>query len=257
MGIKMTDQSTEEKVAPVENIFEEQKVDDQKTTSDQEVKISTDNNKAPDLEAVFNERLSTIVDDRGEPKYKDVFTALEALNHSQRYIKTLEEENKLHRETKMEKDTLEQAFSTISAKNNQQEPTKTEGVDAEQLKQMIAESLKEEKTKEIQESNKLTVSNSLIQKYGNAEKAKQAYQNKADELGIDVTTLVELAASSPKAVLAYFGSSDTSYSKTTGSINTEALKPIGDKPVDYTSRYFNSSGSSVHKWKEAGEGLNN
>ena len=249
----MTDQSTEQ---TNKNIFEEQKVDDQKTTSDQEVKTSTENT-APDLEAIFGEKLSTIVDDEGEQKYKDVFTALEALNHSQQYIKTLEKENKTFRDNKMETDTLQQAFENISAKNNQPEPTKSEGINAEQLKQMISETLMETKTKELKDSNKKQVSDVLVKQYGDAEKAKQAYVSKAEELGIDVNTLVDLAASSPKAALSFFETSESSYSKTTGSVNTEALRPSQGKPVDYASRYFNSSDGSVHKWKEAAEGLNN
>ena len=248
----MTDQSIEQEN---KNIFEETKVEDQKTNPDQDDKTSTQN-KAPDLEAIFNEKLSSIVDDKGEQKYKDVFTALEALNHSQQYIRTLEEENKTFRDTKMERDTLQQAFQNISAKNNQPETTKSEGVDAEQLKQMISATLMETKSEELRQTNKKSVSEALVKKYGSSEKAKEAYEKKAEELGIDPKMLADLAASSPKAALAFFGSADSSYSKTTGSINPSALKPNGDKQVDYSARYFNSSEGFANKWREAGEGLN-
>lgn len=252
----MTDQSTETEIKG--DIFtpnkEEETVNDQKTTSDQEVKTSTEE-KAPDLEAVFNERLKNIVDDKGEQKYKDVFTALEALNHSQRYIKTLEDENKQYKETRVEQDTLEQALQNISAKDNRPEPTKSEGLNAEQIKQMVSSTLMEEKTKETKNINKNHVSEALVQKFGDVEKAKKAYSDKAAELGVDVDMLADLASVSPKAVLAYFDTPKETFSTSRGSINPQALGTKPQETVDYAARFYKSSDPSISKWKEAGEGL--
>lgn len=254
----MTDQSQETEIkgdifTPTEK-EDNKEVNDQKTTSDQEVKTSTDE-KAPDLEAIFNERLKSIVDDKGEQKYKDVFTALEALNHSQRYIKTLEEENKQYKETRVEQDTLEQALQNISAKSTQPEPTKSEGLNAEQIKQMVSSTLMEEKTKETKNMNKKHVSEALVQKFGDVEKAKQAYSAKAAELGVDVDMLADLASVSPKAVLAYFETPRETFSTSKGSINPQALGTKPQQPIDYAARFYKSSDPSISKWKEAGEGL--
>ncbi len=42
---------------------------------------------------VFADQLASITNERGEPKYKDLPTALQALKHSQEYIPSLKQEN--------------------------------------------------------------------------------------------------------------------------------------------------------------------
>ncbi len=248
----MTDQvSTEETIF---NKEETTQVNDQKTVPPTPgTKIDQ-----PDFNAVFKDQLSGITDDNGEQKYKDVMTALEALKHTQQHVKTLEEENKQFRTAKTQQETLDTALQNISAKK-EPETTKSEAIDAEQLKGMTLETLMEYEKSKAQEANKQTVSDSLVRQYGDIAKAKQAYSDKANELGINVETLVELAGQSPKAALAYFNSTSESVpSSTKGSINTQALTDTGKKDeVDYTARYFNTRSPSVDKWREAGGNLTN
>lgn len=253
----MTDQvaNEETKVEQNESIFENKatEANDQKATSDQEVKAKLDQ---VDIDSIFNDKLKTITDEKGEQKYKDVFTAIEALKHSQNYIKTLEEENRSYRETKVEQDTFAEALNNISAKK-EPETTKSEGIDAEKLKGMTLETLMEYEKSKQEEANKKAVSDALLNKFGDSEKAKKAYSDKANDLGIDLETFVALAAKSPKAVLSYFDAKESTPSPSKGSINTQALgSQKKEEHVDFRSRYFNNSDPSVSKWKSAGEVLN-
>lgn len=246
----MTDQVTDDN----KTIFEDKKEGTPaKVTPDDQ---KGDKSVTPDLNAVFNDHLSTIVDDKGEPKYKDVFTALEALKHTQDHIKTLENENKQYRESKTEETTLTEALDKISAKR-EPEPTKSEVIDAEQLKGMTFEAIQEYERTKQRESNLNSVSDALVKQYGDADKAKQAYAAKAEELGIDEDTLKELSAKSPKAALQYFNTSISTPNTLKSSINSQAIPSPTKETIDYSARYFNSSSPAVSKWREAGEGLNN
>ncbi len=245
----MTDQVNEGTIFNKE--VESTIVNDQKTVPDTGTKVNQ-----PDFNAVFKDQLTSITDDKGEQKYKDVMTALEALKHTQQHVKTLEEENQQFRQAKTQQETLDTALQNISAKK-EPETTKSEAIDAEQLKGMTLETLREYEQGKAQEANKQTVSDALVKQYGDMNKAKQAYEEKATELGISVETLVELAGQSPKAALAYFSSTPTNIpTSTKGSINTQALSDTSPKEsVDYTARYFNTRSPSVDKWREAGSGL--
>ena len=236
-----------------ETIFTEEKKPDQKATSDQEVK-TVENKPAPDLESIFQEQLSAIVDDKGEQKYKDPFTALEALKYTQQHVRTLEEENKSYRDKLTQDNTLEEALNRMSA-TQEPEPTRSEGIDAEKVRSVAMETIQQLEKDKAEAANKKAVSDALVQKYGDKEKAKQAYIDKAEELGIDVDTLVSLSAKSPKAALSYFEASQTNTpNPTRGNINPSALREEKEE-VDYTSRYFTSTSPETSKWRAAGDSL--
>lgn len=251
----MTDQVVEEEQKVVEdsNIFEEAKPNQENTeaTSDQEVKTDP-----IDVNELFKDKLAAITNEDGVPKYRDLSQQLEAHAHAEKHIKTLEQELKELREKMQEQETMQEALNNISAKK-EPEATKSEGIDAESLKGMTLEAIKEYERSKVVEANKKSVSDSLIQKFGDKEKAKKAYVDKAEELGISVDTLVELAAQSPKAVLSYFGASSSSPNPSSikGSINTQSLKEQPKDTTDYTARYFKTPNPSISKWREAGEGL--
>lgn len=255
----MTDQSKEQ-----ETIFskptEDQTVTTQGSTDNQQSQVVKES-QTIDIDAIFNDQLSSIVDDNGERKYKDVMTALEALKYTQRHVKTLEEENRTFREKQMESQTLDQALQNISAKKEVQAPTSQETkIDAEQLKGITLETLMEYENSKQQSANKQSVQDALVGHFGDVEKAKAAYIEKAQELGVDIDTMSSLAAKSPKAALAYFNITEKSNKPLTskeGSINTEAFAGQNkQQPTDYLSRYFKPSSENTSKWRSAGEALN-
>lgn len=243
----MTDQVDTETT----NIFENEAVDNKAATD----KVQE---KTPDLDSIFKDKLEAIKGVNGEQKYKDVMTALDALKHTQDHVKTLEDENKALRESKTQSDTIEEALKRLSAKDTPTEKTNSEEIDAEKIKSLTAETIKELDAAKKRETNKDEVSKALIAKYGSSEKAKEVYLDKAKELGVSVDMLKSLAETSPKAVMAYFGSStsDSTFSKES-TINTQSLNNGKNEEIDYISLYTKAGNTSLDKWKEAGNTLGN
>lgn len=220
----------------------------------------TDQSVKPDVNAIFKDHLSSIVDDSGEPKYKDVFTALDALKHTQDYVKTLQEENRQFRESKTQETTMEEALRKLSANKVQNDSTKSPDLDAETVKGMTLETLRQYEAEKTARANEQAVSDALVKKYGDAEKAKAEYAKKAQELGVDTDTFRSLAQRSPKAVLSYFdGAKDQSFDKNlNGSVNTSALghsQTTQEKPRNIM--YGATTGDMVSAWKSAGQSVLN
>jgi len=230
------------------------KVEDQKTTSTDQAEVKSD---PVDVNKLFADKLATITNEDGVQKYNTLDQQLQGHLNAERHIKTLETEMQDLRNKIKGQETMQEALQNLSARQ-EPETTKSEGINAEQLKGMTLETLKQYEQSKIQDTNKKEVSDQLIAKFGDQDKAKLAYKAKAEELGVDIDTLVDLAAKSPKAVLSYFGTTqDNSFNTTTGSMNTSAIEAPAKKEVDYSARYLTSTSPSLGKWKEAGEGLYN
>lgn len=194
-------------------------------TSDQQQ--SPNNQQQVDLNAIFQDRLSGITNDNGEPKYKDVYTALEALKHSQDYIRTLETENKGFKEELTKHETLEEAFNRLNSTNTNQNTDNTNSkkeIDVETLRRLVREEAELSSKETRKQQNSTQVSSELVKKFGDVDKAKKAFQDKAEELGVTFDFLSDLASNSPKAVLAYFQTTqNTTFSKNIqGSVNTSS-----------------------------------
>lgn len=239
--------------------------DDKKTvvTPDDQTGVQDESaNKAPkiDLDAMFKDHLSSITDDNGQPKYRDVFTALEALKHTQAHVKTLQEENKTFRESQTQATTMEEALRRLSANKEQNDSTKSPELDAEKLKGMTLETLRQYEAEKSARANEQAVSDALVKKFGDAEKAKAAYATKADELGIDADTLRSLAQRSPKAVLSYFDVKEQrAFDKNLeGSVNTDAFnKTQRTTEAPRNIMYGASSQDVLSAWKAAGQSVLN
>lgn len=186
--------------------------------------------------------LRSIVNENGEPKYKSVPDALNALKHSQDFIPTLKNENSIYKEQLQESQELlrkyEEALKTVDrlAKPQAMEESppapqadKEEAVDIDAL---VEQSIARRETQKQQEANAEKVINSLREKYG--EKAGQAFYSKAEELGLDRETMNTLARKSPEAVLRYFQEdvkqSPPSPGSEPSSVRTESLQ---EKPKHY------------------------
>jgi hypothetical protein len=250
----MTDQVTTEEN---KSIFDGQAKDLTATpagaTNTPEVKPSQ-----PDYNQIFADQLKNITDDNGEQKYKDVPTALEALRFTQQHIRTLEDEHKELRTKATAQETMDKALQNMSAQQAP-ETTKSEGVNADEIEN-IALSALDKRDKVLRgRSNMEQVNNALVEQYGgDVEKAKQAFATKASEVGLSVDDMVALAAKSPTAALAYFGTkTDPKPGATKSSINPQATLENREGPIDYTARYLSSSSPALSKWREAGSDLNN
>lgn len=167
-------------------------------------------------------------------KYATLDKALEALTASQQHIATIEAEN---RDLRVKADgtvSVEQVHATVQELLAQERAThKPAVVDEATLGGLLDRKLAETRAQETRKSNQSAVATALKDKYG--DKAEEVFTRKAEELGLSVATLNEIAATSPKAALEYFGNpkAPAGLIHSSGSINTSAFNTnvqLPDKP---------------------------
>ena len=161
----------------------------------------------------FADKLQEIRNENGEPKYKDVETALSALKASQDYIKQLKGENQSWEEKyQSAKEELEKMGSIddfvnrISPKKEESTPAPTqetpkisEGLSEEQVAKILEERLAAREQESAKAANLKRVIDHLQQAHG--DKAVEYIQQKAQELGTTPAELKSLAGSNPQMVL--------------------------------------------------------
>lgn len=169
----------------------------------------------------YTDLLGTIVNERGEPKYTDVPNALKALSHAQEHIHRLEVENAQFKEQVAKVGNIEEALAKLTA---QKEPTDAQpvGLDEQAVSGLLERLLQEKTAKEQVQKNQSTVEKALIERFG--DKAADEFKAKAQSLGMTKEQLESLAATSPVAVLSFFGTTVPS-SPSTSSINSAAFQP--------------------------------
>lgn len=238
-------------------VTETAKVDGQQQSqsvkSDQDYKAQS----TIDYNEVFKDHLNNILSDGGEPKYKDVPTALAALKASQEYIRTLEDENRDYKESKVKSETMEEVLQRFTAnKDNTKDSTKSSELDVEQLESKFDEWMNQKEKQKAYKTNQQVVSETLVKKFGDVEKGRKAFEDKAKELGLDLETFTSLASTSPKAVLSYFQMSTDSYKPNVqGSVNTDGLKPTAQQPNIGGVMFGATSEDMVAAWKAAGQAV--
>jgi len=154
--------------------------------------------------------LGSIKNERGEPKYKDVQTALDALKHSQEFIPQIKTENeKLLQELEVLRaqvarvDTLEQTIQQLTSERNITQPTAAPVISNEAIASLIDQALTQKESLARQKANTTLVVDQIALAFG--KEAETVFYTKATELGISPTDMNALAAKSPEAVLQLFG----------------------------------------------------
>jgi hypothetical protein len=181
------------------NVFNENNQSTQTTTNDSPL-------------SAFDDQLKQIKNENGEQKYGDLNKALDALKHSQDYIPSLKQEletkdrliGELESKVKASKtieETLEQ-LKTPAQDNTQATPSSLTGEDVQKL---LNEALTQREVATIERNNEATVNSSLLQTYG--DKAQEVVSKKAEELGMTVQEIQQLARKNPKLVLSQFQTS--------------------------------------------------
>lgn len=184
---------------------------------------------------VFADQLASIKNERGEPKYRDLPTALEALKHSQEYIPQVRQENEtLKQELERLKADLEQRSSleeTVGRLTAQQReeaapaPQELQGLTPEQVEELLEQRLTEREQRQKAQANETQVSQAIQAKYG--EKARDVVQSKAQEYGMTPAEMQQWAAKNPKAVLALFEVKPTPQGNkpSSSSVNIPPVRP--------------------------------
>lgn len=190
------------------------------------------NVQAPDPVATM---LLNIKNENGEPKYKDLNTALQALQASQEYIPTLktqmETEKAEAQRLRLEVARLSTIEETVLAlTQRQQAPTGTPpvGLDEGQIAELVNRTLTAKEQQATSAANVQSVVSTLQSVFGTD--AEKKFIEKAQEMGMSVQEMNTLAAKSPKAVLSMLGVTGQSAPKpntsaTQGTVNTSAFQP--------------------------------
>ena len=185
--------------------------------------------------------LGSIKNERGEPKYKSLEDALNALKHSQEYIPTL----------KQTKDELEQKLNDLMPQVNkvaelervvqeltQRKPAESvtptqAGLNEEQVAELVSRTLTRQQQQAVQQTNVQSVANTVKARFGDQSEA--VFYGKAKELGMSNDEFNALAARTPKAVLKLLGIDDTAAPArqpfTPTRVNTEGFTPAVDSYI--------------------------
>lgn len=136
----------------------------------------------------------------GEREY-DVESARKKIENADEHIRRIEEENAQMREELQKAKTLDDVLKAMNT-NTPGTQNQTNSPSTEDVASLVERMLTNSKQEEIATRN-LEIADKEIKKiYG--EKAKDMFQSKAQELGLGVKTLTELAAKSPTAFLKLF-----------------------------------------------------
>lgn len=164
----------------------------------------------------FANQLFAIKNERGEPKYTSLSTALDALKHSQEYIPQLKTQNEQYSaELERLKAELEKRASleeqlakfTTTRQPEPAEPTSepAKAFDENALQDMVQRTLNQERAKTAATQNLSEVRGALVAKFG--DKAQEEVANRASALGLSMEQVDAMAATSPKALLQLFNAS--------------------------------------------------
>lgn len=187
----------------------------------------------------FADKLSVIKNENGEPKYKDVETALDALSASQQFIEQLkaekaevEQANEEAKRKLAEMGSIESFVEKISPKTatppNPEATTKeTQGLSEEKVAELLEQRLTERERKQAEESNLSSVVSKLSELYG--DKAGEVIKTKAKEMNTTAAELRNLAAKNPTMALNLLGThTPTQAPKPSQSTTTPPLTPPDD-----------------------------
>lgn len=205
---------------------------------------STDNSSS-NVDPVAN-LLGEIRNERGEPKYKDVGSALNGLKHAQEFIPQLQnslkekeaEVERLRKEAERVAE-LERVIEAMSSGGGSNPPPakKTDEVDVVSL---VSKVLDQREQAKVAKTNADLVVQKVSEAFG--ADAEKKFYGKAQELGMSVAEFNALAARSPKSVLELMGIKDsaprTNGVPTSSSVNSAGLNPPKDTFIARNTKPF-------------------
>lgn len=196
---------------------------DQNMFSEQTNNKDTDDHGKSSDDNPFADKLSGILNENGEQKYKTVEDALEALAHSQQFIETLKGESHTYQEElnqlKAELDkreSVEDVVSRLTGKSQHTEkkedqPNSGVGLDEDTARKLIEEQITALRQKDSEADNFKKVQAALVEQYG--DKAREVIRTRAAELNTTPADLEKLARTNPAMALGLLGGGNVSPSK--------------------------------------------
>lgn len=162
----------------------------------------------------FDDQLKAFVNEAGEPKYKDVNAALNALKASQEFIATLKSEK-----TQVEQDLLkareeltklgsiDDYVNRLKEVTSDDQPKETPkaagGLSEDQVAAILEKTLQAREVASVAQSNLKRVEEELVKTQG--DQAPTFIKQRASELHMTVAQLKELSSKSPEAALTLLG----------------------------------------------------
>ena len=214
----------------------------------------------------FADKLQEIRNENGEPKYKDVQTALDALKNSQAFIEQLKREKReleeSHAATKSELEkmgTIDDYVNRLKPSTPQADPSKTVtpqgdgGLSEEKIAQLLEQQLSARERQNQAATNLNAVVSKLTETHG--ENASEFIKQRARELSTTPEKLKEMAMDNPTLALTLLGGTKQKPAAPSQSTAYPPRTPLDDNPMPRWEKSVVHGGLTnkelVEKWKEA------
>lgn len=203
----------------------------------------------------YADLLKGIVSEDGRQKYGDVSTALNSIPHAQNHIAELTRKLNETQEELNKRQGMEQVLDRINSttQTNTEEPS-VNSLSEAQVRQLLDAELTQRESAKSAQANEAVVTDGLVKKFGDRDKAIEQLKTKAEELGVGLDFMRSLAQKSPKAVLSYFNASASpSPTPTTPGINTASMPQTDevDKLAEAKAKLFGQRDPLVENWRAA------
>ncbi len=138
-------------------------------------------------------------------KYKSVEELAKGYTHAEEHIRRLEEENRKFREAQAAAKTIDDVLERMQAKQDEPKtPVPQQGVSAEQIAQLVEQTLTGRETAKTREANLLAADKLMKEKFG--DKAAEVFKGRASTPELQ-RVYMEMAAIDPQQFIGMFGGS--------------------------------------------------
>lgn len=204
----------------------------------------------------YADLLKGITTEDGRQKYGDVSTALNSIPHAQTHISELTRKNAELQEELNKRQGMEQVLDRInSTKQTNTEQPSVNSLSEAQVLELLNSALTQKEAASLAKTNEAAVTEGLVKKFGDRDKATAMIKAKAEELGVGFDFMRSLAQKSPKAVLSYFNTVPNSGpTPTAPGINTHSLPNTSgevDRLGEAKAKLFGQRDPLVENWRAA------
>lgn len=213
--------------------------------------------------------LAGIKNESGAQKYASVEEALKGAAHAQDYIAQLKREKdeadrqaqearRIAEESKgqlSEQETLKRSIQELTQKYAEQSSNSGTALTPEQIAELVNRTLSQKETASKAQANVASVIDAMKAKFG--DKAEEVFLNTANDLGLTVAEMNDLAAKSPKVILKSVGVSGVQANQPShiapGSsvLNTAAFTPKQDSQIKRNSQLTSVGATTQDVMNEA------
>lgn len=167
-------------------------------------------------------------------KYSSLADVHKAFPHAQQHINTLEQENARIKAELDKRKTAEELLNDIQNSLTQAPATtETPTISANDISQLVRAELERKSVEDVAKQNQYTVVQEFTKKFG--EKAQAEFERIAADLGVPVTSLNQLASTSPKAVFKLAGIDTSPNATQSGTLQSDVTTVATTTASDHLS----------------------